>query len=423
MYLRRAAPAGALCVLLAVATMGRATPFDETPLVAAPPDLRTAVRDVWQASPQRDAAEARVRAARERAKAAAQPVYNPAVQLDGENADVDRRTAGASLTLDVTGKRKARVSESDADVRAAEAALAMERRDVARDWLKSWASLALAREQTALGRRRVQLMHRFDELAAQRLAVGDVSAPERDLAGLALGEAQVQQASLEAAEAAALAALNTLAGETKAGLPALPRGLPPDVGPIDAATLADRPELVRARAEQDRAFASIAVADRQRRPDPTISLTGGRVRSGTRTDRVVGISVSLPLPVLNSGRYDVDAARAEADAAQASRQAAAWRADEQLVQATATYNAMRMAGESFRAGRAGAFDDRVALLDRLWQAGEIDTSDYLVQLRQSTDTALSGLALESQTWQAWFDYLAAAGRLTEWVDGHPKESP
>jgi cobalt-zinc-cadmium efflux system outer membrane protein len=33
------------------------------------------------------------------------------------------------------------------------------------------------------------------------------------------------------------------------------------------------------------------------------------------------------------------------------------------------------------------------------------------------DTALSALQLESQAWQAWFDYLAAAGRLGDWVDG------
>ena len=39
-------------------------------------------------------------------------------------------------------------------------------------------------------------MQRFDDLAVQRLKVGDISSPERDLAGLALDEAKVQQASL-----------------------------------------------------------------------------------------------------------------------------------------------------------------------------------------------------------------------------------
>jgi cobalt-zinc-cadmium efflux system outer membrane protein len=47
----------------------------------------------------------------------------------------------------------------------------------------------------------------------------------------------------------------------------------------------------------------------------------------------------------------------------------------------------------------------------------MSTSDYLVQLKQSLDTALSGLDLESRTRQAFFDYLAAAGLLTDWIDG------
>src|SRR3546814_1726416 len=51
-----------------------------------------------------------------------------------------------------------------------------------------------------LGRRRLALMQRFDDLAAQRLKVGDISSPERDLAGLALGEAQVQRSEEHTSE-------------------------------------------------------------------------------------------------------------------------------------------------------------------------------------------------------------------------------
>ena len=62
------------------------------------------------------------------------------------------------------------------------------------------------------------------------------------------------------------------------------------------------------------------------------------------------------------------------------------------------------------------------MLEKLWRAGEISTSDYLVQLKQSLDTALSGLELESQAWQAWFDYLTAAGRLNDWLAGNTQDA-
>ncbi|NID14521.1 TolC family protein [Luteibacter yeojuensis] len=462
MIFRRAAPRGALCALLAafaVAGASATEPTHRRPCAGRDPatlsvargetldsslrgndgvlgrndgalrgsdepslrSVRAALHALWSDSPQVQAADAAVRAARERARAAAQPVYNPSLQLEGENADVDRRTAGASLTLDVSGKRKARMAEGDAELRSREARYALERRDVALDWLKAWSSVVLSREQGALGRRRVELMRRFDELAAQRLNVGDISSPERDLAGLALGEARIQQAGLEAQEASALAALASLGPGADAVLSALPRELPPAQGLPPPVSTGERPELVQAQAEQERAEAAVTVADRGRRPDPTLSLTGGQVRSGPRTDRVVGISVSIPLPVLNAGSYDVSAARADADAAFASRRAIALRSDARLKQARATYEAMRMASDGYRQGRAGAFDERAKLLDKLWQAGEIGTSDYLVQLKQSLDAALSGIALENQTWQAWFDYLAAAGRLTEWIDGSTQD--
>ncbi|MHC1481316.1 TolC family protein [Frateuria aurantia] len=419
MYLIRMAPCGVLCVLLGWAVDGRAA--DMAVFSAPPPDLRRAVQDLWENNPQVQAAAAALLAAEERAKAAAQPVYNPTFQLEGENADVNRRTASVGLTLDVFGKRKARVTESEADVRVRRAAYALQRRDIALDWLKAWTGVELTQEQSVLGLRRVELMRRFDALAQQRFKLGDIASPERDLAGLALGEAQIQQAALDAQAAAAAAALRTLTGASRAGLPVRPVLLPPPDEAVVAVPELERPEWLQAQAEEDRAQAGVTVADRNRRLDPAISLTGGRVNAGPRSFNVVGVSLSVPLPVLNDGRYQVSAARADADVAFASARATRLRLAARLQQAHATYRAMRAASESFRLSRAAAFDDRAALLDKLWQAGEISTSDYLLQLKQSLDTALSGIALENQTWQAWFDYLSAAGRLTDWIDAASKD--
>ncbi|HVI55725.1 MAG TPA: TolC family protein [Luteibacter sp.] len=420
MFFLRAAPWGAVCVFLA-ATVSASPYQGDPPALPPPPALQAALRALWSKSPQVQVAAAELRAAQARARAAAQPLYNPSVQLEAENADVDRRTAGASLSLDLFGKRRARMVESEAEVSARQAAYALERRDIAADWLKAWAGAVLAREQSELGKRRLALMGRFDELAAQRLKVGDISTSERDLAGLALGEAQIQQASLAGQEASSLAALATVGGDAEGALPGLPGVLPPSAASVVPLAASERPELLQAQADQDRAEAGVVVAQRARRPDPTISLTGGSVRSGTRSDRVIGINVAIPIPILNTGRAEIAAAQADADAAFASRRATTLRSDAVLKQTQVTYTALRDATVSFRQSRANAFDERAQTLEKLWQAGEIGTSDYLVQLKQSLDTALSGLALESQTWQAWFDYLAAAGRLTDWIDGPSKD--
>jgi cobalt-zinc-cadmium efflux system outer membrane protein len=397
------------------------------PAPPAPPDhlatpaVREAVRRAWASSPDIQAADAERRAAAARVNAAAQPVYNPTLSLEGENADVDRRTIGASLALDLGGKRRARTSEAEAALGASEAAYAIRRRNVASAWLKAWTGSLLATRQDELGRRRLDLMRRFDRLAAKRLAVGDIGAPERDLAALARGEAEIQQATLAGQEAAARASLAAVDATTGGSLPPLPAALPPSADTVIPRDAEDRPEMLEALAQQRRADAAIEVARSQRRPDPTVAFTGGRVRVGSRSDRVIGLSVSLPLPVLNTGRADLVAASAAADAVTANRRAVLLRSNAELARQRTSYAALRSAAEAFRASRASAFDERTALLEQLWQAGEIGTSDYLVQLKQSLDTALSGLALEAQAWQAWFDYLSASGHLTEWIDTSPKD--
>ncbi|EIL94169.1 Outer membrane protein, probably efflux family protein [Rhodanobacter sp. 115] len=225
------------------------------------------MRRIWQASPEVQVARADLDATQARARAAAQPLNNPSLSLDAENADVNRRTAGLSLPLDLSGKRRARASQGEADLLAAEATYNLVRRDVAARWLKAWSTAALAARQSELGQRRLALMQRFDDLAAQRLKVGDISSPERDLAGLALGEAQVQQATLASNEAAARAALLAISGDQGATLPSLPKGLSPAADSVTPLPVDELPELRQSRAQQASAEAGVQVARRARIPD------------------------------------------------------------------------------------------------------------------------------------------------------------
>ncbi|WP_458071261.1 TolC family protein [Rhodanobacter sp. BL-MT-08] len=427
MSVLRSVPLGAVLLLACALGATPSAPLSATSVgtaTAAPsPRLRDALAHVWKASPEVEAARAELDAARARAQAAAQPIYNPSLSLDAENADVDRRTVGVSLALDLSGKRVARASQGDAEVRVSGASYELLRRDVAARWLKAWSTAALAQKQSALGQRRLLLMQRFDDLAAQRLKVGDISSPERDLAALALGDAQIQQASLVSNEASARASLLAISGDRATDdLPPLPDAPLPSVDSIVARPVDELPELHQAQARQASAEAGVQVARRARMPDPTLSLTGGRVRSGPLNDRVIGIGVSIPIPVLNTGRAEIAAARSEADAADAGVRARQFSVRANLQEAKARYAALRSASEAFRRGRAAAFEDRTTLLERLWSAGEISTSDYLVQLKQSLDTALSGDELQSRTWQTWFDYLTTAGRLTDWLDGRTQDA-
>ncbi|WP_255367248.1 TolC family protein [Dyella sp. OK004] len=390
----------------------------------APVEIGRAIRELWTLSPEVRAARAELEVAGARARAAGQPLYNPELALSAENADVDRRTVGVSLGLDLSGKRTARRAVGEAGVVAARAGYDQMRRDIAARWLKAWFAARLAVRETELGRRRVELMQRFAELAERRLKVGDISITERDLAALALSEAQAQQAALLGRAAGAQATLAALGGPADMPDSLTLRSLPAIVGEQPAAS-DQLPEMRQAQARVESADAGIRVAQRQRVPDPVIALTGGRVRTGPgagMNQNVIGLNLTVPLPVRNSYRAEVDSARAEADAALAGLDAQRLAVRARHRESELRYAALRDASAAFSGSRAAAFDERTALLERLWQAGEIGTSDYLVQLKQSVDTALSGIALENETWQAWIDHLSAAGRLVAWIDADDKDS-
>jgi cobalt-zinc-cadmium efflux system outer membrane protein len=57
----------------------------------------------------------------------------------------------------------------------------------------------------------------------------------------------------------------------------------------------------------------------------------------------------------------------------------------------------------------------VSLLERIWQAGEMSTADYLVQLNQTLDTRTNALEVQGRLWTAWADWLVASGQADAWL--------
>lgn len=381
----------------------------------APPAVQQAVQTAWSKSPALRAAQARLQAAQARSRAAARPLYNPEIELTAERADVDTRSVGLSQTLDWSGKRRARADVGTAELRAAEAGFDRMRLEIGLQWLGGYAAFQVAGEQVALGGERVRILTQFESLAQRRFAAGDIPSLERDLATLALQESRAQQAELVADWAQAQRRLTAIGGDVER-LPDLPRNLPlPAALPVADALIDTLPAVRQSRAETEVAAASITVAQRQRRADPTVSVSTGRVTQGVFRDNLIGVTVRIPLFVRNTYRDEVSAALADADEAQAALSDQRLRAVAQANEAGTAYNALREAWMTWESSRASRFGERAALLQRLWEAGELSTADYVVQLKQSIDTELTAASLRARVWQAWADWLGASGQLVAWL--------
>jgi len=394
----------------------------EPPATRAPAPIREALQLAWQRHPSYRATEAQLAAAQARLDAAGQPLYNPELDLEGEDEGPDRTaTAGINLTLDLSGKRRVRRDAAAARVDQVTAEAKMRRRDFTRQWFASWADFQTAQQRVRTGERRLALVTRFAELADKQFAADDISGLERDLAQLARDEAQAEQSQLITERADAEARFRAVGGvpDSLAGMTLPTDALPPPSAP--AMGIEQLPDWQAAQAAALVAEREVTVARRNRIADPTVGVYGGRVDYGPVQDNVVGVSVTIPLFVRNSYRAEVVAAQADADvaAADANRIELELTADRQ--RAIESYGAAQSAWSRWQASRGTDVERRAALLERMWREGELSTADYLLQLNQTLDAALAGAELEARLWRSYADYLAATGQLERWagLEGTP----
>src|SRR3546814_7300451 len=117
-----------------------------------------------------------------------------------------------SLRLDLSGKRRWRRDAAAARLDQAAIEARLDRRDFVQQWFSGWAEWRTAEQRAQTGQRRVSLVSRFAELAVKQFNVGDISGLDRDLAQLALSQAQAELSALVAERAEAEARFRAVGG-------------------------------------------------------------------------------------------------------------------------------------------------------------------------------------------------------------------
>jgi cobalt-zinc-cadmium efflux system outer membrane protein len=314
-------------VLLAVTPLLLVSAHASAEPVPSFPEL---LRQAQGAAPLLAEGEANVRAVQGRAdQVGVRP--NPVVALEVENFAGSRpygglgqsqTTLSASQTLELGGKRDARLAAGRAQVEAAQA----QRRQASADFAYQ---LALAYVAAEVAQARVALLTQDMDRAQDDLRVAKALVNAGREAELRSVQAQAAvtavRADIEGARADAQEALGRLSAMvaspspyTKVGPSLLARAATlklPDPAPPTASTV-----VAAAQAERDAAARRVNVERTRAVPDVTLSL-GVRRLEGEGATALVG-GISAPLPLFDRNRGSVSAARAELDAADARLRAA-----------------------------------------------------------------------------------------------------
>ena len=143
----------------------------------------------------------------------------------------------------------------------------------------------------------------------------------------------------------------------------------------------------------------------------TISIRGGKEDK----ESLVGITFSMPLNVRNTFSAETEEARKNyLQVEQLSQQA--WRElRRDIVSQTSQYQLTLKAWRQWKEYGQQSLDRQLNLLKRLWRAGDISTTDYLVQIKQNLDTQSAGIELQNTLRTSWLTWLESTAQIESWL--------
>ncbi len=372
------------------------------------------------------AADAGVRAAEaQRRVAGLRP--NPSVNVEVENAigtgeysgiGGAETTVGLSLPIELGGKRSARIAVAETQTARARLAVVVARADLRLRVTQLYNEAVASERRQLIARDQLRIATEGLRTANVRVRAGRASPLEEQRADVARINADTGLAQAERAAALARANLARLVGRDPgaldlAWLDRVVAGAGPRLSANAEGTLA----LAAAEAEVATANAQVRLARSQRVPDLTLSAGARRLEATNDVAAVFG--VSLPIPLFNNGRANIEAARAQSDQAVALRRVALLDAQQAIATAetdlaNAEANARAANGPALAAAQEAARIARIGY--REGKFGQLDLLEAERTLAQTRAAAVDALA-------AYHDAKARLERLTARAPANTEVQP
>ena len=272
-------------------------------------------------------------------------------------------------------------------VLAAEERVGDARHESARQLLGLWYATRQAGLEAALWRGQADLYREQQRIVAARVKRGDAARLDQLQADAALAQALSQAAAASAREQAALAELKARFPELpppddSAARPAAPEG---DQAAWLAHTLEHNHELLMAQRALEQARLRTRRAEANRLPDPTLGLHLASEQGGD--DRIIGVSLSMPLPGegrRSQARVHLAQAEALAEMEAATRRRLAAEAAANWQRAAAGVESWQRLDEA-----AQAMARHADLARRAMELGELGLSETLLAQRSALESQLA----------------------------------
>ncbi len=402
-------------VLLQAAALGAAT--------GEPLSLEEALRLALENNPRLRAQSERLEAGAGRA-AQLRRWSNPELSFEAEDWPRQggrgfrdaKQTVGISQTIPLPGKKALDREIGAAAQRGGQAGLEAFRLELRRE-------LKIAYGRVLVAERSLEVTEKLHRVAAEaaRAAQGRVRAGAGALQEQLRAELLEEQAGASVTEqrsalGAARGALATLLGQDDLGERPLTGKLPEtaDETLLRAAEggLGRHPSLGAAEAERDRTEMAHRRARLETVPDPSVGLSAGRV--GSTGESIIGVRISVPLPILDGGAARRQETRAEANAAVAELRATRQALERERATALQRYRLALQQCELFRTRLLPKSGEATRLVSLGFEQGKFGINDLLETQRTHSELQLGhlGKLQELNEAQATLEALCGAATTT-----------
>lgn len=385
----------------------------------APSTVSDFVKNSLNQQPRLLAVQADIASAEANLRASGQALYNPELELAYQNSTDITKTVGVNQTIDWGDQKESRTAVAKAELLKIKTQYAVTAQSFVANLLIGMAQSQTTKQLTALSSKTLQLMQEFQLVAERRRKAGDLNQIDLNLAHLAYSQALMKHAKILSNASEANENLRAIMGTIPAELPALPEQLPTPMLEDDLESfLMSLPNIRFSLADVQSKKQQITLRRSEQAWDPTIGITAGTEGS----DNLIGLNLRIPLNVRNDFSAEVDVAYQDMVASEQRAQQDFRDTKANLIATTERYQYLLSAWNNWRQNSRESVEQQLKLIDKLWQAGDISATDYLLQVKQALEIQVTGFELRNELWQTAFDWMKLTASVDEWLNINLQEN-
>jgi cobalt-zinc-cadmium efflux system outer membrane protein len=306
---------------------------------------------------------------------------------------------GLSQTFEIAGQKSHRANAASEDLAAVDAAIAELRQQLRADVEERFVKVLALQRRIALERENLNLVENASNAIGKRVAAGEANRIEGNVAKVEAERTRNQLAALDEQ-------LVTAQAELALTLQLRPDALPQAQGDLTRTAIyqrnslieqaAQRPQLVAQSRKENAARSRLDLERARVYPDVTVGLNIARDGPSDLRERVIGMSVSVPIPLFNRNRAGIGKATSELTQAQIERQAGERDVRSAVSAQWMRYELLNARAQRLRGALLPPLEDNLRLSQIAFKAGEISLTELLLVNRQALDGRRDMLEIETE---------------------------